>query len=135
MSKYSEKARRMRDRTDIHYNCAQGVLAAFAEDLGVDEQTAFLMGANFGSGMRMGGTCGAVTGALMVLGLAGAGTGPEAQALLRKVRENHQGKLNCKDLLMMNKETDTPKKVHCDGMVLELVDLTEEILRDKGLLE
>ena len=135
MSKYTEIAREVRDRTDIHYNCAQGVLAAFAGELGVDDQTAFLMGANFGSGRRMGSPCGAVTGALMVLGLAGAGTGPEAKELLRKVRENHQGKLNCKDLLKLNMETDTPKKVHCDGMVCELVDLTEEILREKGIVK
>ena len=33
MSSYMEKARQVREESDIHYNCAQGVLAAFAEDV------------------------------------------------------------------------------------------------------
>lgn len=135
MSKYLDKAREVRSRTDVHYNCAQGVLAAFAEELGIDEDTAFRVGANFGSGMRMGATCGAVTGALMVLGLAGVADGKVSQALLRRVRENHEGCLDCRDLLKMNLQTDVPKGEHCDGMVYELTDYTEEILREQGIIK
>ena len=135
MSKYLDKARQVRERTDVHYNCAQGVLAAFAEALGMDEDTLFRVGANFGSGMRIGSTCGAVTGALMVLGLAGAGDQEAATGLLRKVRVNHEGFLDCKDLLKLNMQTDLPKHEHCDGMVYELVGLTEAILRDRGFID
>jgi C_GCAxxG_C_C family probable redox protein len=53
------------------YNCAQAVFAAFAERLGLDEAAALKLSCGFGGGMgRMGGTCGAVTGAFMAIGLA-----------------------------------------------------------------
>ncbi len=52
------------------FNCAQAVLSAYAHELGFDETTALKVSGAFGGGMsRMGETCGAVTGALMVLGL------------------------------------------------------------------
>lgn len=130
MSVYLDKAEKLRNRTDIHINCAQGVTMTFADVLGISEDTAFGMGACFGSGMGMGATCGAITGALMVLGIAGVQA--DAQALLRKVRDKHDGMTNCKDLLRVNSQKGNPKKPHCDGMVYELVELTEEILREKG---
>ena len=56
---------------DKNYNCCQAVLCSFAEDLGADLLTAFKAGEPFGLGMGdMNGRCGALTGALMVLGLA-----------------------------------------------------------------
>ncbi len=51
------------------FNCAQAVLTAFASDFGLDEKTTLMLGASFGSGARKGEMCGAVSGALMVLGL------------------------------------------------------------------
>lgn len=51
------------------YLCSQAVLAAFAEELGLSEETALKIGACFGSGMCKGEVCGACTGALMALGL------------------------------------------------------------------
>ena len=62
---HMEKARALRARTDVHFNCCQSVLAAFAEDMGLTEEQAYNLGANFGSGMRCGAVCGALTGALM----------------------------------------------------------------------
>jgi C_GCAxxG_C_C family probable redox protein len=50
-------------------NCAQAVLAAFADDLHLDRPTALKIAASFGGGMKQGLTCGAFTGALMVLGI------------------------------------------------------------------
>lgn len=52
-----------------NFNCAQAVFGAFAGDLGLDEKTALKIGTNLGSGARSGEICGAVSGALMVLGL------------------------------------------------------------------
>lgn len=131
MSKYIDKARKLRERTDVHYNCAQGVAAPFAKTVGIDEAAALRMTAAFGSGMGMGATCGAVTGALMVLGLAGVNDAPK---LLRRVRESHNGLTDCKDLLRVNAQAGNPKKQHCDSMVYELVEITEEILRENGKL-
>jgi C_GCAxxG_C_C family probable redox protein len=50
--------------------CSQAVLLAWSRDLGLDDDLALRLAAPFGSGMRLGSTCGALTGALMVLGLA-----------------------------------------------------------------
>ncbi len=51
------------------YSCAQAMFATFAEDLGLDRQTAAKISSGFGGGMHLGETCGVVTGAFMVLGL------------------------------------------------------------------
>ena len=53
------------------YNCAQSVFAAYAPDFGVDKDTALSIASGFGAGIgRLQETCGAVTGAVMILGLA-----------------------------------------------------------------
>jgi C_GCAxxG_C_C family probable redox protein len=52
------------------FSCAQALLAVYGPELGVDLETALKIAGGFGSGMaRMAGTCGAVTGACMVIGL------------------------------------------------------------------
>ena len=129
---YLDRAKELRAITRIHYNCAQSVVVPFAGAVGISEDTAYRMAANFGGGMKMAATCGAVTGALMVLGLAGIDDVPLLHELYRKVRENHEGFLDCADLLRLNAQKGQPKKPHCDAMVYELVEMTEEILRSHG---
>jgi C_GCAxxG_C_C family probable redox protein len=52
------------------YNCAQSVVLTFADDLKFSKELAQKMAAGFGGGMgKQQETCGAVTGAIMVLGL------------------------------------------------------------------
>ncbi len=52
------------------YNCAQSVIAAYGPDLGMDEPTCLAISSMFGGGFgRQGEVCGAVSGALMALGL------------------------------------------------------------------
>jgi len=52
------------------YNCAQSVLIAFSEILKIDKKIAGNIASGFGAGMgRLQNTCGAVTGAYMVIGL------------------------------------------------------------------
>jgi C_GCAxxG_C_C family probable redox protein len=52
------------------YNCAQSVLGAFCEDDGLDLETALKLACGFGGGgMRYSQTCGAVSGAMIVIGL------------------------------------------------------------------
>ena len=91
------------------YNCSQAVLSAYAEQFGVDEKTALKIAAGFGGGMgRMAETCGAVTGAFMVLGLQCGQASPEPEAkeaVYRRIREyaDHfrarHGSLLCRELL------------------------------------
>jgi C_GCAxxG_C_C family probable redox protein len=52
------------------FNCAQAILATYGVAFGLSRETALKTAAGFGAGMgRRGEVCGAVTGALMVLGL------------------------------------------------------------------
>ncbi len=90
-------------------NCAQSVFSSFSNDLGVDENTAKKIAGSFGSGMRYGEVCGAVTGALMVIGLKyGPTTGDDLEAkantnektveFLDAFKAEH-GSILCRDLL------------------------------------
>ncbi len=52
-------------------NCAQSVLKGFVKELNIEEIQAMQMASGFGAGMgRLQKTCGAVTGAFMVIGLS-----------------------------------------------------------------
>ena len=54
------------------HNCCQAVLLAFEDRLPMDSAALLALGSGFGSGMGgMKGTCGALTGAEMVLGMLG----------------------------------------------------------------
>ena len=50
-------------------DCSQVVVGAFADELGITTDEAYKMAAAFGGGMGLGETCGAVVGAMIVLGL------------------------------------------------------------------
>ncbi|MEE8620182.1 MAG: C-GCAxxG-C-C family protein [Dehalococcoidia bacterium] len=52
------------------FHCAPAVLSTYSEQLGLEKALALKIACGFGAGIgRMGKTCGAVTGALMVIGL------------------------------------------------------------------
>jgi C_GCAxxG_C_C family probable redox protein len=52
------------------YNCTQAVLMAYQNEIGLDEEIIKKLGSSFGSGMGgMKGTCGALIGANIALGL------------------------------------------------------------------
>lgn len=124
---HMEKARALRADAQVHYNCAQSVLIPFAREMGISEEQAFRLGAHFGSGMRHGSTCGAVTGALMALGMLGYDETASA-ALLRQVREGH-GALDCATLLKTAREQGVPRKPHCDGLVFEMVQALDDLMK------
>ena len=118
-----EKARELRARTDVHFNCCQSVLAAFAEDMGLTEEQAFNLGANFGSGMRCGSACGALTGGLMVLGMTHYPP-EEADSFRKQFLEEH-GEIDCAALLKKAHEAGIPRKEYCDGLVFDVVRMLE----------
>ena len=126
--------------------CSQAMLAAFGPRYGMDETLALRVAAGFGSGMRMGETCGAVTGAFMVLGLASCRkqcrTTAERQpacdavtAFAAEFRRRH-GTLVCRELLGC--DVSTPEgaaaareqglfKTRCVDIVRGAAELLEEI--------
>jgi C_GCAxxG_C_C family probable redox protein len=74
------------------FHCSQAVLAAFSEDLRLPRETALKIACPFGGGLGgYGRTCGALTGAIMVVGLKYGTTNAadlEAKKLCRdKTRE------------------------------------------------
>ncbi len=105
------------------YNCAQSVFAAFHEEMGLDEKTAFRLSSAFGGGMgRMREVCGAVSGMFMVLGMLYGyddAKNDEAKKLLyTRVQamaldfKNEYGTIICRDLLGVDgaqKPTPTPR--------------------------
>ena len=95
------------------FSCSQAVCLAFAEDFGIDRETALKLSCALGGGMaHSGNTCGAVTGALMVIGMkygrtrlddlaAKDKTYEVANAFMTEfLRRNHS--LNCTDLIGHN---------------------------------
>ncbi len=74
MNDYSKKARKLFREG---YNCAQSVFCTFAEDFGLDFETALKLASSFGGGMgRMREVCGAVSGMFMAAGLKYGYTSP-----------------------------------------------------------
>ncbi|MDR0844849.1 MAG: C-GCAxxG-C-C family protein [Tannerella sp.] len=68
-----------------HCNCAQSVLCAFAEDFGMNKGTALKIAGGFGAGMgRTQSVCGAVSGAIMAIGLK---YGDDTEITYKKVRD------------------------------------------------
>ena len=138
MSKYTDLAMERRscfspDGRPV-YNCCQSVVSVFAQDAGYDEESCMKAATYFRGGMQMGSVCGAITGSLMAIGLAGVDDPQIPGELLRKVKENHEGMLNCKDLLRANAERGGEKMPHCNAMIRECIGYIEEILREKGIL-
>jgi C_GCAxxG_C_C family probable redox protein len=124
-------------------NCAQSVLMSFANELNLDEMTAMRISAGFGGGMAMAETCGAVTGAYMVLGLKAQSEGKtiqeikaEAKASVKRFNEifiARHGSLKCKKLLEVNISTpegaaEASEKNLFDTVCVELVGSATEIL-------
>ena len=91
------------------FNCAQSVFAAFAEEMGLAEDSALRIPSAFGAGLgRMRGTCGAFAGLAMVAGfMHGNLTGKPADkerifALTRQLADEFRaefGTLQCRELL------------------------------------
>lgn len=60
------------------HSCSQAILASFAPRYDLDRVTALKLAGPFGGGLgRQGLNCGAISGALMVIGLHGGRTDPE----------------------------------------------------------
>jgi C_GCAxxG_C_C family probable redox protein len=91
-------------------NCSQAVLATYAEDYDLDLDLALKIACGLGGGIgRTAQTCGAVTGAVLVLGLAESGPDPTTPAAKTRVyglvksfihqfTERHQT-ISCHELL------------------------------------
>ncbi len=91
------------------FNCAQAVLGAFCDDLGLDRNTAMKVASGLGGGVKTGEICGAVSGAVLAIGQKyGYGTvmNPEAKEKTNKLVQSFheefrktQSSIICREIL------------------------------------
>lgn len=110
-------------------NCAQSVFSAFADTADISEEAALRLASPFGGGIaRQGQVCGAVTGALMVLGLRRGNSTPQgkeetyrlSEEFVRAFQERH-GAVLCRELI--GYDISTPKGLQAarDGKVFHSI--------------
>ncbi|MDR1600030.1 MAG: C-GCAxxG-C-C family protein [Oscillospiraceae bacterium] len=135
----TERARRAVDCHRQGYNCAQGVLIAFAADMGLTEGQAARLGMGLGGGVgQMREACGAVVGASVALGwIRGVESAPsperkmEVYAAVRRIGEpfeREEGALDCMRLLGLSSRGDPPPPIEerpCDRLIERAVTLLE----------
>ena len=129
------------------FSCSQAVFSTFAEENGLDRETALKIAGGFGGGMgRMGEVCGALSGAFMVLSLKnslGEQETPESKTrtyeIIRdaaarfKSRNEH---IRCRDLLGIDISTpeghEQARKLdlftQCREYVQDAVEILEEMM-------
>ncbi len=129
------------------YNCAQAIIKAFGDDLGIDDNMAKTLGRPLGGGIgHLGEMCGALTGATVVLAHYPALPKDEndarrelhsfVQILAAKFRKKN-GCLNCRDLLGVEIGTqEGMKKIveeklvarRCPGFVEDAANFVEDAM-------
>lgn len=131
MSEHVKKATALRNASAGCPNCAETIFLTYAEELGLTEEQALMLGTNFGGGMKCGGTCGVLTSGMAVLGALGITDPQSVGKFLNSIKENHSGLSNCVDLLRANAKKGGQKKQHCDGMIVEAVNLIDELAKNR----
>jgi C_GCAxxG_C_C family probable redox protein len=105
------------------YNCAQAVLCAFEDEIGIDRKTLAKIGSSLGGGMgRLREVCGAVSGMFVAAGLIYGYSDPDdngakaehyrlIQELARKFKDENRF-IVCRELLALedNKESYVPQE-------------------------
>jgi len=135
------------ERFNKHYSCSQSVFSAFAPRFGLTDEQALKLASPFGGGIaHQGHVCGAVTGALMVLGLAHGNTDSDekdatysmAEEYLKRFQGLH-GTILCRELVGHDISTPGGLQVArdsgvfeniCPGLVKDAAALVAEFLVD-----
>ncbi len=130
------------------YNCSQAILSTYGEQFGLHGEIALKVSAAFGGGMGcMGETCGAVTGAFMIIGLKCGRTKVEdkeaKERTYESVREfvnqfkSRNGSTICRELLGCDISTSEGMKYAedkklfaylCPKFVLDAAEIIEQII-------
>ncbi len=132
------------------YHCSQALFGAFAHDFGLDLKTAFKISTCFGGGMRQGGTCGCITAAMLVLGMAMGFYDAQDRELevygnqktnefIKRFTAAMDGKVYCRDILgrdiskpedmaIIRKEKLILKK--CPRAIQVSIEILEDMLSD-----
>ncbi len=132
----------IRDLFMQNYHCSQVVFMEMAEELGIDRDEAARIAAPLGGGMFRGDTCGAVSGALMALGMA---YGDDLEAAKEKTAQfqaaftERFGSTICRDILGfdLSKPGELEKaresgnmSERCPGFVRGASEILQELMQD-----
>ena len=130
---------------DGGFNCAQAVFSTYCSELGLDKTMALKIAGGLGGGFGcLQETCGAVTGAILLIGLK-YGKYEKGDKLSKEktytlVREfvsefkKRNGTINCRELLQADLLNDDKRVLSekvdkiCPGMVKDASEIIEEIL-------
>ncbi len=116
MGKYAQKAC---ENFEEGYNCAQAVLLAFSDVIGLDKETILKLSSSFGGGMgRLREVCGAVSSMFMIAGILKGYTSPNNDeikgnhyALIQELASDFKskcGSIICRELLGLPDGADSP---------------------------
>jgi len=121
-------------------NCSQAILTVFGEQFDMDQETAKVLGRPWGGGMgHLAGTCGYLTGAILVLARVHNhdDEGRAREEVFESVRElfsrfeKRRGTTRCKELLGVDIGTaQGQKKIKQEGLVRKICCGDEGIGRD-----
>ncbi|MBP3227507.1 MAG: C_GCAxxG_C_C family protein [Bacteroidaceae bacterium] len=124
----SRKTEAAEKKRSGQYNCAQAVLCTYRDKAGIDDATAQALGGAFAVGMgTMEGSCGALVGAGIVLGLASGDRNVARQRMRKVMTQFHQrnGATQCKLL----KGVGTGKVLReCPDCVADAAEFLEQQL-------
>ena len=105
-------------------NCAQSVLASCGKYTDLPQQTALSVAAGFGGGVRSGEICGAISGAVMAIGLAEPDKRRVA-ALARQCVDSFRQKFGCVRCLELKQNC-----VSCDRLIEFGAQFVDELLKE-----
>ena len=145
----NKHAKRAVDYYGRNFNCSQGVFTTYAIEHGIDEKLALKLATNFGGGARKGEMCGAVSGALMVLGLLyghSESEDPDTKARAYAMSEEYMnrfirrnGSVVCRELLGYDLSKPEEKAVilekdlfrtFCPDMIRSAVEILDELTQE-----
>lgn len=130
------------------FNCAQAVFSTYSGELGLDPELALKIAGSFGGGMGLiGETCGAVTGAIMLIGLKygkvrvdDTAAKEKTYALVQEYKRQFvelNGSVRCKELLgydisipeeMITAGEKNLFKTLCPKLVKDSAEIVEKLL-------
>lgn len=112
-------------------NCAQSVLTTYPELTGLDEETAMSMTDGFAAGMtNMEGTCGALVGAGLALGLANKDT-KKTHKQMREIMTKFQERNHATQCKLLKGVGTHVVLRECPLCVSDACELLEEQLKEK----
>ncbi|MDA8099565.1 MAG: C-GCAxxG-C-C family protein [Nitrospiraceae bacterium] len=137
------------DRFLEGFSCAQALLSVYGEGAGLERDTALRVAGALGGGMaQTGGTCGAVTGGLLVIGLAHGKVRPDDAAAkeltyglaqeFMDLFKKRNGTLVCRELLGCDVSTPEGRTLvadqklyttRCPRFVIDAAEILEDLLR------